>query len=72
MVFSTDPAWSDIDEAFVQEYQSAVVYSDREQETTLHEGTVRLLPHGWVELPSGRLLSPNAVHHIDTYSERES
>ena len=72
MVFSTEPAWSDIDEAFVQECPNAVVYSDREQETILHEGAVRLPPNGWVELPSGRFLSPNAVHHIDTYSDRES
>jgi len=21
--------------------------------------------NGWVELPSGRLLSPSAVHHLD-------
>lgn len=72
MVFSTEPAWGDIDEVFVQEYENAVVYSGHEQETVLHDGAVRLLANGWVELPSGRLLSPNAVHHIDTYPERES
>ncbi|WP_345780881.1 hypothetical protein [Halalkaliarchaeum sp. AArc-CO] len=35
----------------------------------LHEGDVRLLANGWVELPTGRLLSPEAVHHIDRKSE---
>lgn len=70
-MFSTDPAWGDIDEAFAREYRDAVVYADFEQETVLHEGAVRLLANGWVELPSGRLLSPDAVHHVDTYPEED-
>ncbi|MFC7210104.1 hypothetical protein ACFQL3_06380 [Natronoarchaeum sp. GCM10025321] len=36
-----------------------------EGKTVLHEGVVRLLGNGWVELPTGCLLSPDAVHHID-------
>ncbi|WP_226011539.1 hypothetical protein [Halomicrobium salinisoli] len=50
---------------FVREYEDAVVYADYEQETVLHEGELRVLPNGWVELPTGRLLSPDAVHHVD-------
>jgi hypothetical protein len=69
MVFSTEPAWGDIDEEFTHTYPEAVVYADSEQETVLHEGPIRLLANGWIELPSGRLLSPDAVHHIDTYAE---
>ncbi|WP_146418108.1 hypothetical protein ACNO8S_07950 [Haloarcula sp. KBTZ06] len=65
MVVSTEPAWGDAVEQFVKEYESAIVYADIEQETVLHEGAVRVLANGWVELPTGRLLSPEAVHHID-------
>ncbi len=46
-------------------FEEAIVYADMEGETVLHEGVVRLLGNGWVELPTGRLLSPDAVHHID-------
>ncbi|WP_312908679.1 hypothetical protein [Natronosalvus caseinilyticus] len=66
MVISTEPAWKELVDGLGREYQDAVVYGDLEQETILHEGDVRLLANGWVELPTGRLLSPNAVHHIDT------
>lgn len=66
MVVSTEPAWGELSEHFATEYENAVVYADFEQETVLHEGAVRLLASGWVELPTGRLLSPDAVHHIDT------
>ena len=51
---------------FVQEHQNAIVYACKEQETVLHEGEVRILASGWVKLPTGRLLSPGAVYHIDT------
>lgn len=71
MVLSTESAWGEIADEFVRKYPNAVVFADREQETVLHEGPVRLLMNGWVELPSGRLLSPEAVHHIDTYPEEE-
>ncbi|WP_336339262.1 hypothetical protein [Haloarcula brevis] len=66
MVISTEPAWGDAVEQFVKEYEDAVVYADMDQETVLHEGRARVLGNGWVELPTGRLLSPDAVHHIDT------
>ena len=61
MVISAESIWDE----FRQEYRDAVVYADFEQETVLHEGDLRLLGNGWVELPTGRLLSPDAVHHID-------
>jgi len=63
MVVSNEPLWQDAIDDFVREYDDAVVYADGE--TVLHEGPVRLLGNGWVELPTGRLLSPRAVHHID-------
>lgn len=71
MVVSSEPVWGDIADDFVQEYQDAVVYADMEQETVLHEGPLRILANGWVELPTDRLLSPEAVHHIDTRSRTQ-
>jgi hypothetical protein len=69
MVVSTESVWDDaldgVLEGLVREHESAVVYADRAGETVLHEGPVRLLPNGWLELPGGRLLSPDAVHHVD-------
>ncbi|WP_416838297.1 hypothetical protein [Haloferax sp. DFSO52] len=63
MVFASDrPLVELVDRSL----DNAVVYGDAEMETVLHEGPVRVLPNGWVELPSGRLISPSAVHHIDT------
>jgi hypothetical protein len=56
-------------EEFVVEHPEAIVYGDMDKETVLHEGPLRVLANGWVELPTGRLLSPHAVHHIDTVSE---
>ena len=47
------------------EYENATVYGDFEQELVLHQGKVRILPNGWVALPTELLLSPEAVHHID-------
>jgi hypothetical protein len=66
MVISTEPAWGDAIEQFVREYENAIVYADIDQETVVYEGQVRVLANGWVELPTGRLLSPDAVHHVDT------
>ena len=37
-------------------------------ETVLHEGPTRVIGNGWGELPTGRLPSPEAVHHIDVSS----
>ena len=65
MPLSTDPAWGPIADLFEQEYDDAVVYADRESEDVLYEGPLRVQPSGWLELPSGRLLSPGAVHHVD-------
>lgn len=69
-IASTDSVWETVADRFENEYRDAVVYADFDQETVLHEGTVRVLANGWVELPSGRLLSPEAVHHIDTKTGR--
>jgi len=73
MVVSTESVWDqaveDALQDFVREYDSAVVYADRAGETVLHEGPVRLLPNGWLAVPSGRLLSPEAVHHVDPVPE---
>ena len=62
MVVSNEPLWQDAVDNFVREYDEAVVYADRE---TILQGPVRLLGNGWVELPTGRPLSPRAGHHID-------
>ncbi|KAB1197588.1 MULTISPECIES: hypothetical protein [Haloferax] len=67
MVFASDRS---LFELFDRTLDDAVVYGDAEMETVLHEGPVRVLPNGWVEVPSGRLISPSAVHHIDTQPER--
>jgi len=69
MVISTESVWGEvadeISDTVVIEYEAATVYGDFEQEQVIHQGKVRLLPNGWVALPTGRLLSPDAVHHID-------
>jgi hypothetical protein len=65
MVVSSEPVWGEAVENFVRECDDAIVYGDMEQESILHEGEVRILANGWVKLPTGRLLSPNAIHHID-------
>jgi len=56
-----------LSDVFEERYDSAVVYADTDGETILHEGPVRIKANGWLELPSGRLLSPESVHHVDTY-----
>lgn len=66
MVISTDPVWDVFKDEVVIEYENAIVYGDLEQEQVIHEGSVRVLPNGWVALPTDRLLSPEAVHHIDS------
>ena len=48
-------------------YDHATVYADVQSETVLHEGGVRVLANGWLELDTGRLLSPDAVHHVDPH-----
>ena len=66
MVISTDSIWDELADELVTEYEDAIVYADVDQEAVLHTGDIRLLANGWVELPTGRLLSPATVHHIDT------
>lgn len=56
-------------ELFEDSRESVVVYADADGETVLHEGAATVRANGWVELPSGRLLSPQAVHHVDPVSE---
>ncbi|NHX38149.1 MULTISPECIES: hypothetical protein [Haloarcula] len=46
MVISSEPVWGNAMDDFVQEYQNAIVYTDKEQETVLHEGEVRILANG--------------------------
>lgn len=69
MIISTESVWDELADMFVHEHQNAIVYADREQETILHEGDVRVLANGWIELPTDRLLSPQAIHHIDAEPE---
>ncbi|WP_232703562.1 hypothetical protein [Halobacterium wangiae] len=69
MVISTKSVWDEVadelSDGSVIEYENATVYGDFEQEQVLHQGNVRILPNSWIALPTGRLLSPEAVHHID-------
>jgi hypothetical protein len=69
MVISTTSVWEEVADEFtsesVMEYEQATVYGDFAQERVLHQGRIRLLPNGWIALPTGRLISPDAVHHID-------
>jgi hypothetical protein len=57
-------------ELFEHQYSDVVVYGDQEGEIILHEGSVRMRADGWIELPTDRLLSPEAVHHVDIRSGR--
>jgi hypothetical protein len=67
MVVAPEP---DIDftDFFEKEYENVIVYGDIEGDTVLHEGAIRILANGWIQLPTDRLLSPKAVHHIDIES----
>lgn len=69
MLISNEPIWGDVADEFsdsmIIEYENATVYGDFEQEQILHQGKIRVLPNSWIALPTGRLLSPEAVHHID-------
>ena len=69
MVISTSSVWDEVAEEIAEgsviEYEDATVYGDFNQEKILHEGRIRILPNSWMALPTGRLLSPEAVHHID-------
>ena len=69
MVISTSSVWDEVADELAEnqiiEYEDATVYGDFEQEQVLHQGSIRILPNSWIALPTGRLLSPEAVHHID-------
>lgn len=69
VVISTTSVWDEladeVRDGSIIEYEDATVYGDLEQEQILHQGKVRILPNSWVALPTGRLISPEAVHHID-------
>lgn len=73
MVYSARSAWDlaadEVSDRLVMTYEEAVVYADEAGESVLHEGPVRILPNGWVQLPTGRLLSPSSVHHVDRVPE---
>ena len=56
-------------EFFEDDRERAVVRADPEGETVLHEGPATVQADGWVELPSGRLLSPSAARPIDTHPD---
>ena len=69
MVISTASIWDEVADELAEnqliEYEDVTVYGDFEQEQVLHQGSIRILPNSWVALPTGRLLSPESVHHID-------
>ncbi|WEL24461.1 hypothetical protein [Haloferax volcanii] len=62
MVFASDSPFGG---RFEQTIDDAVVHGDADMESALHEGPVRVLVNGWVEVPGGRYLSPHAVRHVD-------
>ncbi|WP_254542895.1 hypothetical protein [Halomarina pelagica] len=68
MVVSTDSVWESLADLFEEEYDDVTVYGDADGRAVLHEGPVRVRANGWVDLPTGRLLSPAAVHHVDVQS----
>lgn len=65
MVVSRDSVWDALIDSVERVYDNAIVYGDMEGDTVLHEGPVRIMGNGWVELPDDRLISPEAVHHVD-------
>ncbi|AFZ71631.1 hypothetical protein [Natronobacterium gregoryi] len=50
-------------------YRNVVIYTDADSEDVLYEGPIIVHPNGWLELEGNRLLSPNAVHHVDIYDD---
>lgn len=67
MISPAEPIFDALSELFEDDYESVVVYGDADGGTILHKGAATIRANGWVELPSGRLLSPEAVHHVDTH-----
>ncbi|WP_336361195.1 hypothetical protein [Haladaptatus sp. ZSTT2] len=65
MVLSPESLADQFANIFEDEYDDVIIYGDEEKSMILHEGPAHIRANGWVEVPEGRLLSPNAVHHID-------
>ena len=65
MVVSTHSVRGEVAETFVTEYDDADVYGGPDPGSVFHAWAARLLADGRVALPSGRSLSPSAVHHAD-------
>ena len=73
MVISSRPIWGGfvsrvwrrLETAFDHSYERGVVYGDADETEVLYDGPLRLLANGWLEVGDGRLLSPDAVHHVD-------
>ena len=69
MFTPAEPLLEALAELFEDDYESVVVYGDVDGETVLYEGPATVRANGWIELPSGRLLSPESVHHVDPVPE---
>ncbi|PCR90510.1 hypothetical protein [Natrinema ejinorense] len=65
--FSRESILSDDVNPLTQAYRDVVVYDEREADVPLYQGPIVVHANGWIELEGDRLLSPNAVHHIDIY-----
>lgn len=70
MVLSPESLADEFATIFEDEYDDVTIYGDEDKSTILHEGPARIRANGWVEVPGGRLLSPNAVHHIDVQTNQ--
>ncbi|THE63704.1 hypothetical protein D8Y22_18010 [Salinadaptatus halalkaliphilus] len=51
-------------------YRDVVIYDAADAEEPLYEDPIVAHANGWIELEGNRLLSPQAIHHIDIYDER--
>jgi hypothetical protein len=67
--FSNESILTDEMNPLTQAYHDAVVYDAAEADEPLYEGPIVVHANGWLELEGNRLLSPNAVHHIDIYDD---
>ncbi|QFU84061.1 hypothetical protein GCU68_00570 [Natronorubrum aibiense] len=50
-------------------YHDVVIYGDAASDDVLYEGPIVVHANGWIELEGNRLLSPQAIHHIDIYDD---
>ncbi|MDG5759227.1 hypothetical protein QA600_07725 [Natronococcus sp. A-GB1] len=67
--FSNESILTDEMNPPTQAYHDAVVYDEADAEDPLYEGPLVVHANGWLELEGNRLLSPSAVHHVDTYDD---